>query len=231
MAESKYVTLAMASILQILLVGVPLSALVYSEPTAFFFVVSSVIMVISMSLLLLIFVPKVLLFRENERKRTNVNSRMSYGFDLAGTNRSSRSSMVGTSTALAMKETELATAKRRIIELEQRTAELESLLRRDNIVEDELTIGQSSHSSALESVQEEDKEDDDEEEEVANKASYLPCVDEDHYEFNASERTESTKEIGESGHTRTSISINALDIVESDQDIVESKSEVVITDI
>jgi hypothetical protein len=57
--ESKFVTLAMASMLQVLLIALPLTFLVTENPTARLFVLSGIIFVISMSLLILIFVPKM----------------------------------------------------------------------------------------------------------------------------------------------------------------------------
>ena len=57
-SESKYIGIAMACILQIFLVGIPLLFLVHESPPAFFFIIVSIIFVIAMSMLLLIFVPK-----------------------------------------------------------------------------------------------------------------------------------------------------------------------------
>jgi len=59
-SESKYIGSIMASFLQILLVALPLIFLVYENPRAFFFVVSSIVMITSTSLLLLMFVPKLI---------------------------------------------------------------------------------------------------------------------------------------------------------------------------
>lgn len=61
--ESTYIGLIMASILQVVLVGVPLIFLVRVDPTARFFVSSSMAFIISMSVLSLLFVPKVLTLR------------------------------------------------------------------------------------------------------------------------------------------------------------------------
>jgi 7 transmembrane sweet-taste receptor of 3 GCPR len=56
--ESSYIALIMGSFLQIVLVGVPLYFLVYDNPTAKFFVSSSMVFLICMSVLLLLFIPK-----------------------------------------------------------------------------------------------------------------------------------------------------------------------------
>ena len=59
-SESKYVGLAMASILQAFLIGVPLLFLSESSPTARYLVRSILVFVICMSVLLFIFVPKMI---------------------------------------------------------------------------------------------------------------------------------------------------------------------------
>lgn len=56
--ESSYIGLIMASWLQIILVGLPLSFLVAEQPTARFFVNSSMAFLMTMSVLLLLFLPK-----------------------------------------------------------------------------------------------------------------------------------------------------------------------------
>ncbi|MGK3754091.1 MAG: hypothetical protein ACI8RD_006399 [Bacillariaceae sp.] len=58
-SESKYIGLINLMMLQILLVGIPLIFLVHENPRAEFFVVSSIVLILSLSLLLLIFVPKL----------------------------------------------------------------------------------------------------------------------------------------------------------------------------
>merc|ERR1711937_1135788 len=55
-SESKYIALAMISIMQIFVVGVPLVFLTTNNPTACFFVITSMILVISMSVLMCLFV-------------------------------------------------------------------------------------------------------------------------------------------------------------------------------
>jgi hypothetical protein len=56
--ESSYIGLIMGSYLQIVLVGLPLYFLVQDNPTAKFFVSSSMVFLMSMSVLLLLFIPK-----------------------------------------------------------------------------------------------------------------------------------------------------------------------------
>jgi hypothetical protein len=67
-SESKYIAVAMISICQSLLLGIPLLWLVSSKgdgqvPSATYFVISAVVFVICMSVLILIFVPKFLVMR------------------------------------------------------------------------------------------------------------------------------------------------------------------------
>ncbi|CAB9498272.1 Extracellular solute-binding protein family 1 [Seminavis robusta] len=63
--ESKFVALAMASILQAVLIGTPLLFLANSNPTARYVVRSVLIFVVCMSVLVFVFVPKVL--NQNDR--------------------------------------------------------------------------------------------------------------------------------------------------------------------
>jgi hypothetical protein len=57
--ESKYIGMAMACILQVTVVGVPLLFLVQTTPSADYFVRCTIVLVVCMSILLLIFVPKM----------------------------------------------------------------------------------------------------------------------------------------------------------------------------
>lgn len=57
--ESKYVAMAMASTLQVLLVGIPLLFLVNENPAANYFVRCTIVFVICISILTLIFIPKI----------------------------------------------------------------------------------------------------------------------------------------------------------------------------
>lgn len=84
--ESSYIGLIMASILQVVLVGVPLIFLVQDNPTARFFVNSSMAFVVSMSVLSLLFLPKILSWyeaRNNPAGRLNSLKRKSAATEAA----------------------------------------------------------------------------------------------------------------------------------------------------
>ena len=68
-SESKYVALAMICFLQVIVVGVPLIALVHTNPPAGYFVKATIITVLSLSLLFLIFIPKMFFLKEENKKR------------------------------------------------------------------------------------------------------------------------------------------------------------------
>jgi hypothetical protein len=74
--ESKYIAIIMASILQVIIVGLPLLFLVDDNPTASYFIRSSIIFVICMSILLMMFVPKIYSwFKKTEaRKMTSARN-------------------------------------------------------------------------------------------------------------------------------------------------------------
>lgn len=65
--ESKYIAIAMASILQVVIVGIPLLFLVNENPPANYFIRSSIIFVVCLSILLLVFVPKIYYFWRTNR--------------------------------------------------------------------------------------------------------------------------------------------------------------------
>ena len=58
---------------QISIVGVPLLILVYNDPTAYYFLWTSMIFVVSTTILLLIFVPKVMRWRKPQAGETTAN--------------------------------------------------------------------------------------------------------------------------------------------------------------
>jgi 7 transmembrane sweet-taste receptor of 3 GCPR len=62
-AESEYIAMSMALLLVVGFIAIPVAIIAEENPGAFFFVVTAVIFVCSMSLLLLIFVPKVMSLR------------------------------------------------------------------------------------------------------------------------------------------------------------------------
>lgn len=65
-SESRYIALAMICILQVMVVVLPLIFLVRDNPPAHFFVTLGYIAAICLSVLLLIFVPKILVMRQPE---------------------------------------------------------------------------------------------------------------------------------------------------------------------
>lgn len=64
-SESKYIAIAIGSNLQVFLTGLPILVLVNDSPQLLYFVKSSLVFVLAMSMLLLIFVPKMLMVRHN----------------------------------------------------------------------------------------------------------------------------------------------------------------------
>jgi len=65
-SESTYVFLTMGSLLQSLIIGAPLLALVHENNVATYFLLSVMIFIISISVLGLMFIPKMLLVRKRE---------------------------------------------------------------------------------------------------------------------------------------------------------------------
>jgi hypothetical protein len=79
-SESKYIGFAMVSMLQALLLGLPLAVLVTNNPAARLFTYSGIIVLISMSLLLLIFVPKmIIVVQDNKDKKARSGETISTG--------------------------------------------------------------------------------------------------------------------------------------------------------
>lgn len=76
--ESKYIGLAMASILQALLIGLPLIILVEDNPSAEFFISATFVFIVAMAILCLIFVPKIYASR-NSRNQPKSSGRKSDG--------------------------------------------------------------------------------------------------------------------------------------------------------
>jgi hypothetical protein len=60
LSESKYIGLSTLSMSQIFVVGVPLLFIVHKEPSAYFFVWCGIIFIVCSTILLLIFVPKII---------------------------------------------------------------------------------------------------------------------------------------------------------------------------
>jgi len=70
LSESKYIGLATLSMLQIFIVGVPLLVIVYQDPSAYFFMWTGIIFIISTSILFLIFIPKILTWKTPAPKKS-----------------------------------------------------------------------------------------------------------------------------------------------------------------
>ncbi len=77
-SESKYIAIALLSILQAMLIGVPVAFMTRQQPPVFAVIVSCFMFIVAMSLLLLIFVPKIIQTRkkakETRAKRQQNNS-------------------------------------------------------------------------------------------------------------------------------------------------------------
>jgi len=75
-AESKYISLAVASLLQGFLTGIPVVLLVRDEPQVYYVMLSSMIFLLSMALLWLIFLPKMLMQRKYDKLSPNEQREM-----------------------------------------------------------------------------------------------------------------------------------------------------------
>jgi hypothetical protein len=69
LSESKYIGIATLSMLQIFIVGVPLLVIVYHDPNAYFFVMCGIIFIICTTILFLIFVPKIIRWKNPPKRR------------------------------------------------------------------------------------------------------------------------------------------------------------------
>ena len=69
LGESKWIAMAMGSLLQLLLVAIPILFLVRDNPSAKYFVSTSIVFVITMSILGFIFVPKIIAHYERKKER------------------------------------------------------------------------------------------------------------------------------------------------------------------
>lgn len=73
LSESKWIGLSTFFMFQISIVGVPLLILVYSNPSAYYFLWTSMIFVVSTTILLLIFIPKVMRWRKPKVEESTAN--------------------------------------------------------------------------------------------------------------------------------------------------------------
>ena len=69
-SESRYIGMIMLSILQIVMVGVPILFLVEDNPTARYFTMSTIVFILSMSILLWMYVPKIIAWRAQKNERS-----------------------------------------------------------------------------------------------------------------------------------------------------------------
>jgi gamma-aminobutyric acid type B receptor len=69
--ESKYIAIAMVLMIQIFVVGLPILFLVYEQPSAFYFIITVMVSTVSLSTLLLLFVPKIWVWAHNTEARTS----------------------------------------------------------------------------------------------------------------------------------------------------------------
>ena len=67
-AESKYIAICMLSLLEALLIGIPILVVVRNSPRAFYLTISFMIFVVCMGVLLLIFVPKISMAADYSRR-------------------------------------------------------------------------------------------------------------------------------------------------------------------
>jgi len=140
-SESKYIWLIMGSFMQILLIALPLMFLVYTNPTAFFFLTSAIVFVISSSLLLLIFVPKIRFTMKKEVAKKEGRNTMS------STASTSEEGLVITNNATA------ATMKKELDEYKKQLAKSNAVLNKKGITVRDSSI--SGHDTSL--IDDEDK--------------------------------------------------------------------------
>jgi len=77
LSESKYIGLVTLSMFQIFIVGVPLLVIVYNDPSAYFFVWCGIIFIICTTILLLIFVPKIVRWKSKSTNQSATASKFS----------------------------------------------------------------------------------------------------------------------------------------------------------
>lgn len=76
--ESQYIFIAMASLLQLVVIGAPILLLVRDEPVAWYLTIASMIFFISHGILLLIFIPKINIARNHADSRNSSMNLSSY---------------------------------------------------------------------------------------------------------------------------------------------------------
>merc|ERR1719410_2197297 len=93
-SESRYIAFSMASILQILIVGIPLLALVQDNPSAKYFLETCIISIFCFSILFLIFIPKIIALRKAETTNHNKSENETRSSSINRTNRISMRSSI-----------------------------------------------------------------------------------------------------------------------------------------
>lgn len=167
-SESKYVALAMICFLQVIVIGLPLIALVHTNPPAGYFVKVAIIAVLSLSLLFLIFIPKMHFLKEDmtkqrekeERKRERASA-ISYVSSTSGVESSSALRIISTgSTTKAQanlisrsRAASLQKVLSEVVEMDSLTStDFDALLKKAGIsIEDENVSRRSSAMSGLSS--------------------------------------------------------------------------------
>jgi len=91
-SESRYVAFCMVSILQVALVGIPLLFLVYENPRPKYFMRSAIVSIVCLSVLLLIFVPKLKAWwlPQSSARASNLGLKYTINGSMRGSMRASR---------------------------------------------------------------------------------------------------------------------------------------------
>mmetsp|Transcript_46671 Transcript_46671/g.54530 ORF Transcript_46671/g.54530 Transcript_46671/m.54530 type:complete len:352 (+) Transcript_46671:2-1057(+) len=119
-SESRYVTMIVIAMLQAFPIGIPLIILSYQNPVARYFVEIAIIFVLTMTVLLLIFIPKILFLRKEKKGRKGDRcTTLESSLRVMGTNqmvpRISVSGPISESTGITRKQVE--DLKRNIVDL------------------------------------------------------------------------------------------------------------------
>mmetsp|Transcript_40155 Transcript_40155/g.84349 ORF Transcript_40155/g.84349 Transcript_40155/m.84349 type:complete len:295 (+) Transcript_40155:873-1757(+) len=77
-SESKYIAIALASMLQAVIIGGPVAFMTYETPRVFTVIMSGFAFIVAMSLSFFMFVPKIILGRKNKKRRASSMTSESY---------------------------------------------------------------------------------------------------------------------------------------------------------
>ena len=170
-SESKYVALAMICFLQVIVIGLPLIALVHTNPPAGYFVKVAIIAVLSLSLLFLIFIPKMHFLKEDitkqrekeERKKERQDraSAISYVSSTSGVESSSALRIISTGSTTKVEANLISRSRAaslqkvlgEVVEMDSLTStDFDALLKKAGIsIEDENMTRRSSAMSGVSS--------------------------------------------------------------------------------